>query len=295
MRYRVLAPAVPVPVQKFPIIRAQLVAPDTTELFLDFTPYFASAGVASVRGRLVLLNDDCDGTSNGCGYQGEYQVGDIAQAVVSETWYDTVWGNSHKFGSAAAALGDADGDGFEDFAIGASAYVAAEDVYGARRGAIYVFRGAVPLQETAAGAWTRVYGADQLSFLNLVPDALGDVDGDGLAELLAVANREEDSDDAVYYVLSPSGWQVLTHRQIDPDNPPYQDWGDIRRLVIAPDDNFLTLAGSPSEVLLAGTSTDIVAARPHTLLFGDHLVTCWDQRDMGTTNTNVHIRVETYR
>lgn len=41
---------------KFPGVRVQLVAPDTTELWMDFTPFLASAGITSFRGRLVLMD-----------------------------------------------------------------------------------------------------------------------------------------------------------------------------------------------------------------------------------------------
>ncbi len=101
-------------------------------------------------------------------------------------------------GGAVAGLGDLDGDGFADVAVGAPY----EGSSGSRAGAVYIFRGPLAGSLGVADAARTSYGeaADDQAGRAL---AGGDIDGDGAFELLIAAPGRDEaaSGDGAVYVI----------------------------------------------------------------------------------------------
>ncbi|MCK6502943.1 hypothetical protein L6R53_06025 [Myxococcota bacterium] len=85
-------------------------------------------------------------------------------------------GPGRRLGAALVDLGDTDGDGVADLAVGAPG-----DRDGA--GSVGVFRGPIDRSQELADAWSWVRGEEGIAGLGQVL-AAGDVDGDGLGDLL---------------------------------------------------------------------------------------------------------------
>lgn len=107
---------------------------------------------------------------------------DAADAVI----YASETEDSSSFGSSMADLGDLDGDGANDLAIGWGAY--SDDEYYA--GGAVVFLGPILSSRDASDHDGVVQGEDYGQFLGSLPDTLaaaGDVDGDGTPDVLVSA------------------------------------------------------------------------------------------------------------
>jgi hypothetical protein len=86
-----------------------------------------------------------------------------------------------QFGFSAANIGDIDGDGIADFAIGD---ISAPGPLGAT-GGVYVFSGATGIQLYA------LYSSTSPSFFGALVAGVGDVDGDGVPDFLVTAGSDE--------------------------------------------------------------------------------------------------------
>jgi RHS repeat-associated protein len=101
--------------------------------------------------------------------------------------------NSDFFGYNIAALGDLDGDGVEDIAVGA--YL--DDDGGANKGAVWILfldtdgtvKSHQKISDTAGNFTATIAGND---YLGASVTCLGDIDGDGIADLAISAHGEDD-------------------------------------------------------------------------------------------------------
>ena len=130
--------------------------------------------------------------------------------TLSDTW--ATWeGDATYIGfNTATGPGDVDGDGYDDVLL------SSEDTAGpdGGHGALYLVSGALSGTQSVADAEATVYSTADLGYLDFELSPIGDVDGDGLADLLAA---EGDGDyggagwGAVLVFLSPlSGDYVAT-------------------------------------------------------------------------------------
>ncbi len=109
-------------------------------------------------------------------------------------------------GGALAGVGDTDGDGYDDVLVGASGV----NTGGVNTGAAYLLRGPLSGEIDLRNADVALYGENTSDRAGCAVSGAGDVDGDGLADLLVGARSVGATDGAAYLVLGTvSGDQVL--------------------------------------------------------------------------------------
>ncbi|MGI9290869.1 MAG: FG-GAP-like repeat-containing protein, partial [Gammaproteobacteria bacterium] len=114
-------------------------------------------------------------------------------------------------GAAVDAVGDVDGDGFEDFAVGAPAYSNGQ----AEEGAVFVYYGNGEGVDTSRTPWSYESG-QTLAKLGFSVAAAGDVNADGFADVLVGAPLYDDAEvdgGAAFLFLGGSG--AMTSNQPD--------------------------------------------------------------------------------
>ena len=106
---------------------------------------------------------------------------------LTEAWASWEGDPSYVGFNAATGPGDVDGDGFDDVLL------ASEDTEGpdGGHGALYLVSGALSGAHTLADAQARIYSTATLRYLVFDLAPIGDVDGDGLADLLAATGDGE--------------------------------------------------------------------------------------------------------
>ena len=120
---------------------------------------------------------DGDGLSRGAAYlmlgdvTGANNVADADATFIGEADHD-------RAGSGVAIVGDTNGDGFDDFVVGAFA----EDAGGSEAGAAYLVLGPVAGAFSLADADAKLIGEAGDDHAGLVVAAAGDTDGDGNAD-----------------------------------------------------------------------------------------------------------------
>jgi hypothetical protein len=118
------------------------------------------------------VDNDCDSTLDECAIQGDLDGTDAWASLLGETAYDYA-------GTVVAGLGDVDGDGDDDFAVGAPGYDASSN-----EGRVYVFYGATSATSLASADVTYT-GDTAYSGLGLATSIEGgDLTGDGTNDLV---------------------------------------------------------------------------------------------------------------
>ncbi|MFN8470052.1 MAG: FG-GAP-like repeat-containing protein [Caldilineaceae bacterium] len=143
-------------------------------------------------------------------------IGDAATAA----WSATGESSNDNFGVGVAGVGDVNGDGYADLAVGAKGYSSGT-------GKVYVFYGsAVNMTGTAASpAWSTTGESAGSSFGGSVA-GVGDVNGDGYPDLAVGANNFGSSAGKVYVFHGGGGRAVLAQQlRSDGGSTPVQPWG----------------------------------------------------------------------
>ncbi len=125
------------------------------------------------------IDQDCLPTPS-CRLEGDYLVATVDGGIGVSL--DDPGVTSGAFGTAAAALDDFDGDGLDDFAVGASSVDATLTIR--ENGAIFVFSSPPIPDGSASQALVTLLGAEAGARAGSALAACPDLDGDGLAELL---------------------------------------------------------------------------------------------------------------
>jgi hypothetical protein len=131
------------------------------------------------------LDNDCDGQVGDCGFMGSTAVGDHGVLLLGT---ESPWA----VGTSVAGLGDVDGDGFDDLLVGAPYY----DGGISDRGLAFLVHGGDWLREQGErslgdASSLVLLGAEGDGMLGWSAAGAGDVDGDGLADLLLGAPYDE--------------------------------------------------------------------------------------------------------
>jgi len=165
-------------------------------------------GAGSNRGAVWILFLDTDGT-----------VKSQQKISESEGGFAGTLSDGDSFGSTISSLGDLDGDGVSDVAVGA---IGDDDGGGVFRGAVWVLflnaDGTVDSHQkisSTEGGFTGIL--DDLDFFGASSDAVGDLDGDGVVDLAVGAILDDDGGPdrgAVWVLFLNTDGTVKAHQKI---------------------------------------------------------------------------------
>ena len=213
----------------------------------------------SGRGAVYVLLLDADGTVKS------------STKIASGTGGGPVLANSDNFGSSVTGVGDLDGDGVADLAVGADGDDG-NDTGGVNRGAVHVLllnaNGTVKSStKIASGLNGGPVLANADNFGSSVTD-VGDLDGDGVADLAVGAERDDTGGDgrgAVY---------ILNFAPPQAESTTLPSGGGNYELLLEGDDLVLRVAGggellrqstfSVSELTITGSSSDDIVTLQNT-------------------------------
>jgi hypothetical protein len=158
------------------------------------------------------VDNDCDGTANGCGLSGSVGLGDADARYEGESPSDFA-------ASALTPLGDQDGDGQADMAVSAPAL-------SSDTGRIYVLTGGTASGDLLSTSWAYVNGGTSGDQAGWSLDGTTDLDGDGTADLV-VGIPGLDGGGGAAVVLGPvatSGLGSADMRISGADTDSYAGW-----------------------------------------------------------------------
>ncbi len=162
------------------------------------------------------IDNDCDGTATGCTLYGDLDLSLADAALYGEAAYDYA-------ANTIAGLGDIDGDGYGDVLVGAYA----NDSAAADAGAAYLFMGPVTGSHSLADADATMLGGDANDRLGWGVGPAGDVDGDGLADMMIGAPTADGLDLSTGYIALVYG-STSVSATLTPDvmiyGAAYSDW-----------------------------------------------------------------------
>ena len=142
------------------------------------------------------IDNDCDGTDNGCRIEGELSLADADAKLVGEEAGDYAGYLSPR------EAGDVNGDGFDDILIGSSG----NDEGGSNAGAAYVIHGPIYGTMDLALADAKLIGEEIDDYAARYLAPAGDMNGDGYDDILVGAPMNDFIDTAAgvaYLVLGP--------------------------------------------------------------------------------------------
>ncbi len=136
-------------------------------------------------------NDDGGSGSDSAGKAALFLGGALSVGTLDLSLADSTFlgeSDEDNAGWSVAGPGDIDGDGLADLLIGARYY----DADGTNRGVAYVVAGVATGSTTLSGADHMLYGESDEDLAGWAVAGAGDVDGDGLADLLVSASGDDD-------------------------------------------------------------------------------------------------------
>ena len=139
------------------------------------------------------IDNDCDGGATGCGFLGAVSVGAGSLVGVEQARLEGA-SIQDRVGAAVAMLGDTDGDGVSDLAVGSSAL----DDGAANTGGVYVVLG-VPTGLASLSTTAVLFSGEENDEVGTFVEPAGDPDGDGYHDLLVGAAGA----DAAYLLSGP--------------------------------------------------------------------------------------------
>ena len=124
------------------------------------------------------IDNDCDGTDNGCALSGTFDLAAADAKLLGEAETDHL-----AYSRGLASAGDVDGDGFDDLLVGARY----NDEGGPNAGAAYLVTGPVQGTVSLSNAEAKLLGENENDVAGYSVSTAGDQNGDGLPDLLVGA------------------------------------------------------------------------------------------------------------